>query len=92
MERTDPNWSTCVINIIARIACIYSSWEIHSMSTTSSNWGEAAAHCIIMLSWILIILRWRGRLVVLMVSLRILNATAIFVAVTDDFLSLIVES
>lgn len=92
MERTNPDRCTCVINIIARITCIYSSWEIHSMSATSSHRSEAATHSVIVLTWILIILWRRGWLIVLMNSRRILSSTAIFVAMTDDLLSLIVES
>lgn len=92
MDSTNPDRSTCVINIIARITCIYSSWEIHSMSATSGHRSEAATYCVIMLSWILIILRRRGGLIVLMMSWRILSATAIFVAMANDLFGLIVES
>jgi hypothetical protein len=61
MDSTHPYRGTCVINIIARIASVYTPRKVHSMSATSCHGSEATAHCVIMLSsWILIILRRRG--------------------------------
>ncbi len=89
MSYSKSDGSTSMINVVACVTSVYTSWIIHSMSTTTHNWCKATADCFIMLTCNRVILRWRGWFVVLMMSGRL---STIFVAVTYDFFSLIVKS
>lgn len=51
---------TCVVHIVTRVACVDTSREIHAVSASSSNWGEATACSVVMLACILVILGGRG--------------------------------
>ena len=91
VNSANSNWCPSVINIIACIACIDSSREIHSVGSTTSYRCKSAAHSVIILpSRILIILRRRCWIIILMMSGRIL--CTVLIAMANDFFGLIIES
>ena len=92
VEGAYSNGGTSMINIIACVASVNASGHIHSMCATSGcSPNKSAARSIIMLTTVVIELRWwSSRFIVLRISWWILST--ILIAVTRYILSLIVES